>query len=44
MDMYDSDYVMTCTTAIPSISNTIKKLWIQSDLHSYYIKTIYNDK
>ena len=41
MDMHDSDYVMTCTTAIPSISNTLKKLWIQSDLNSYYIQTIY---
>ena len=40
----DSDYVMTCTTSINSISNTLKKLWIQPDLHSSYIETIYNDK
>ena len=26
MDMHDSDYVMTCTAEIPSISNTLKKL------------------
>ena len=44
MDMYDSDYVMTCNTAITSISNTLKVLWIQSYLHSYLIQTIYNGK
>ena len=44
MYMNDSDYVMTFTTKIPSIPNTLKKLWIQSYLHSYYIKTIYNGK
>ena len=27
-----------------SISNTFKKLWIHSDFHLSYIKTIYNDK
>ena len=26
MRMHDSDYVMTCTTAINSISNTLKKV------------------
>ena len=29
MDMHDSDYVMTCTAAVPSISNTIKKFLLQ---------------
>ena len=42
--MHDSDYVMTCNTEITSISNTLKKLWIQSYFHSYYIQNIYNDK
>ena len=44
MDMNYSYYVNTCTTSIPSISNTLKKLSMQSDLHSYHIKTIYNYK
>ena len=44
MDMYDSDYVMTCNTAITSISNTLKKLLLQSNFHSSYINTIYNGK
>ena len=42
--MHDSDYVMNCTTAIPYISNTLKKLLLQSDLHSSYIQTKYNGK
>ena len=44
MDIYDSRYVMTCTTEILSISNTLNKLRIQSYFHSYYIQTIYIDK
>ena len=44
IDMHDSDYIMTCTTWITSISNTLKNLCIQSDLYSYYIQTIYNGK
>ena len=33
MDNTDSGYIMTCNTATYSISNTLKKLWIQSYLH-----------
>ena len=44
MDMHDSDYVMTCTTEILFISNNLNKLWIYSDLHSYYIQTRYTSK
>ena len=40
--MYDSEYVMICTTSITSISNILNKLWIPSDLNSYYNKTIYD--
>ena len=29
MDIHDSDYVMTFATAIPSISNTLKKLLLR---------------
>ena len=29
MDKHDSDYVMTYTTAITSIPNTLKEFWIQ---------------
>ena len=44
MDIHDSEYVMTCTTKINSISNIFKNLLLRSDLNSFYIKTIYNDK
>ena len=32
---------MTCTTAIPSISNTLNKLLLQYNLYSSYNKTKY---
>ena len=32
--MHNSDYVMTYTTAIPSISNTLNKLMLHYNLHS----------
>ena len=35
------DYVMTCTTSINSIYNTLKKLLLQYDLHSSYNQTKY---
>ena len=44
MAMNDSDYAMIFTTAIHSISNTLKNLWILSYFNSSYIQTIYNDK
>ena len=27
-ETHDSEYVITCNTTIPSISNTLKKLWL----------------
>ena len=42
-DMHDKDYGMICTTAITSISSTLKNFWIPSYLHSSYIKKICND-
>ena len=42
--MNDSDYVMTCTTKIPSISNKIKKFLSQYDLCSSYNQTKYIDE
>ena len=44
MDLHDSDYVMPCTITIPSISNKLKKLLLQSDLNSSYIQIKYNGK
>ena len=44
MNMHYSDYVMTWTTAITSISNTLKKLLLHSYLHLSYIQIIYNGK
>ena len=41
MDMHDSDYVMTCTSAITSISSTLKKFLLQNSLHSSYSQTKY---
>ena len=34
--MHDSDYVMNCTTEMPSISNTLKKLLLHYDFYSSY--------
>ena len=34
--MHDSDYVMTCTTAITPVSSKIKKLLLEYNLHSSY--------
>ena len=42
--MHDSDYVMTCTTTIPSIPKTLKKLLLQYDLYSSYNQTKYIGK
>ena len=39
--MHDSNYVMTWTTALSSISNTLNKLLLQYDLHSSYNQTKY---
>ena len=39
--MHNSDYVLTCTNVIPSISNTLKKLVLQYNLYSSYNKTKY---
>ena len=44
MDTHDSDNVMTWTTTITSISNTLKKGVLQSYLHSSYIKIMYIGK
>ena len=42
--MHDSYYVMTCTTTIPYISNTLKKLLLQYYLYSSYNQTKYIGK
>ena len=39
--MHYSVYVMTCTTAIPSVANTLNKLLLQYDLHPSYNQTEY---
>ena len=39
--IHDSEYVMTFTIAITSISNTLKKLLLQYDLHSSQNQNIY---
>ena len=39
--MHDSDYVMNCTTLIPSISSTLKKFLLEYNLHSSYNQTKY---
>ena len=44
MDIYYLDYVMTCNKEISLISNTVKKLWLPSDLYSSHLQNIYNDK
>ena len=39
--IHDSEYAMTCTTTISSISNTLKKLLLQYNLNSTYNQTKY---
>ena len=39
--MHDLEYVMTCTTKIPSVSNMLKKLLLQYNLYSSYNQTKY---
>ena len=43
-ETHDSNYVMTCITTIPYISNNLKKLLLHSSLHSSFFNTKYNDK
>ena len=43
-DTNNSDYVMKCINTMYSAPNTFKKLWLQSSLHSEYIKTGVNEK
>ena len=40
----NSDKVMTCTTAIPPTSNTLKILAVNKSFHSSYIQREFNDK
>ena len=42
--MHDSEYIIDCYTAIPSVAKTIKKLHIQSDLNSSYMHNLYHDE
>ena len=42
MYVHDSDYDMNCTTAITSISNTLKNALLQYNFHSSYNQTKYN--
>ena len=42
--MHDSEYFMTFTTAIPSISNTLNKLLLQYYLYSSYNQAKYIGK
>ena len=44
MDMHYSDCVMNFTTAITSISNTFKQLFLQLNLYSSCIQNIYTGK
>ena len=42
--MHDSENIMTYTTSITSISNTLKKLLLQYNFHSSYNQTRYIGK
>ena len=43
-DTENSDKVMTCTTKIPSTSNSVKNLAVNKRFHSYCIQIEFNDK
>ena len=38
------DKIMTCTTTIPSTSNTLNNLPVNKNFHSSYIQREFNDK
>ena len=42
--MHDSDSITTCNTAIPSVANTIKKIYLSSTIFNEYTSTYYDNK
>ena len=44
VDMFDSDYVMICSTAIPSVANTPRKFYFVGTLLDESTSTYYHDK
>ena len=44
IDQLDIDFVMAKNKAISSVENTIKKLYIQKNMHLIYKQDYYEDK
>ena len=42
-NMYESDYIMSCCTPIPSVENTPKKIYIGGTLWDEFTSEYYND-
>ena len=44
INMFDSDYIMICSTAIPSFRNTLKNIYPGGTLLGEFAYMYYNDK
>ena len=44
IDKQKTDHVIACYIVISSVENTLKKLYIQYNLHTVYRKNFYHDK
>ena len=42
--MYDSDSIMICSTPIPSVSNTLKRIYLNGPLWYEFTSQYYNEK
>ena len=44
INVYDSDYIMSSSSPIPSVSDTLKKIYLGGPLWGEFISKYYNDK
>ena len=44
IDMFDIDSTITCNYAIPSVANTLNKIYLSTTLLNEFTSTYYNDK
>ena len=44
IDLFDSDYVMTWNVKIPYVANTLKNIYISTNILNEFTSTYYDDK
>ena len=44
INMFGCDYIMSFTTTIPSVTNTLKKIYIGGNMLDEFTSTYYDDK